>query len=649
MAILKSDDIRGFLLDKVLKNYSGINDKITEDRLMLIRREKVDRPVLYIGTGTCGVVAGALQTVDSVKEYLSANQIDAEIIEVGCCGLCSSEPLLDVQLPGKARLSFKNATANKVENLLNSIFHRQLSQEHILGQYKCTSHEDWPNVPYIGTLPFFAFQRRNILRHAGLISPSSIDDYLARGGYKSLYKTVLNYTADKVCEIVEQSELRGRGGGGYNTGKKWRVALQTGSDQKYLICNADESDPGAFLGRAILESDPHRVIEGIAITAYSIGANNAYIYVRSDYVRPIRLLERAIQQAKDYGLLGENIFGSGFSLLIHIRQGAGAFVCGEETALIASIEGRRGVPRSKPPFPAEEGLFNHPTIVNNVETLANIPTILENGPSWFKSIGSKEDKGTKLLSISGKTVQTGFVEVPMGIKISDIIFKLAGGIPDGKKLKAIQLGGPMGYFIPPKDIETEIGFESLEHIGASLGSGGLIVLDETTCIVNLSLFFTEYLQQESCGKCIPCREGTKRMLEILEGITRRPRELLLHDTLERFKGVVQLENLAEVIRDTSLCGLGQHAPNPVLSSLKWFREEYEEHIFDRRCPAGICHDLRTYFIEADLCNGCNGCQKKCPENAIIGTIHMPHFIIEGRCTGCGICFDVCKFNAIYFK
>ncbi len=644
-----TSDIKGFLTDKVLKNYSGILDKHTEDRLMLLRREKIERPIIYIGTATCGVISGALQTREAVENFLSDNKIEAELISVGCTGFCSAEPLLDVQLPGKSRVSFHHATADKVEDLLHSIFHRAIPEDSVLGQYRCKHHEDWANLPYIDQLPYFALQHRNILRYAGIISPDNINDYLAWGGYRSLYKTVLNYTADKVCEIVEQSELRGRAGGGYNTGRKWKVALGTASDKKYLICNADESDPGAFMDRAIIESDPHRVLEGIAIAAYAIGASTAFIYVRSIHTHPLGILERAILQAKDYGFLGENIFGSGFNLSIQLRQGAGAFVCGEETALIASLEGRRGIPKSKPPYPAESGFMGQPTIVNNVETLANIPLILENGPSWFKAIGNKESKGTKILSVSGMAVHSGFIEISMGITLSDIVFKIAGGIRNGKPLKAVQLGGPSGVCIPAKDMETEMGYESLQEIGATIGPGGLIVLDESVCMVSLSKYFMEFLQKESCGKCIPCREGTKRMLDILDAITRRPKEEFTHETLERFKGVVQLENLAEVIRDTSLCGLGQNAPNPVLSSLKWFREEFEEHIFDRRCVAGVCHDLRTFYIEPDACNGCNVCQKKCPENAIIGSIKMPHFIVEAKCTGCGICFDLCKFNAIYIK
>jgi len=641
--------IREFLIEKVIKNYSGIFDQQTSERLTRIRREKVTVPVIYIATGTCGVIAGALQTLAAIRKFVLENKPESEIVETGCNGFCSNEPLVDVQLPGKTRLSFHNITADKVEDLLNSIFHHSIQGENVTGQYRFPGLEEWPNIRAIEQHPWFLHQRRHILKNAGIISPFSIEDYIARGGYKSLYKTVLNYPADKICEIVDQSELRGRGGGGFPTGKKWKLALDTAGDRKYLICNADESDPGAFIDRAIIESDPHRLIEGIAIASYAIGANNAIIYVRSDYEKPLSVLENAILQAKEFGFLGENIFGSGFKLTIRVKPGAGAFVCGEETALIASLEGSRGLPASKPPYPAEKGLFGEPTVVNNVETLANVPGILENGPSWFKSIGTKTSKGTKVFSVSGRSAHTGFFEVPMGISLSVMINQIAGGVKNEKALKAVQLGGPSGVCIPPKDMETLMDFESLEEIGARMGMGGLIILDETCCMVNLSKYYMEFLQNESCGKCIPCREGTRKMLDILEAIIRRPKEETSHETLERFKGVVQLENLARVIRDTSLCGLGQNAPNPVLSSLKWFREEFEEHIFDRRCAAGMCHDLRTFIIEVDMCNGCNVCQKKCPENAIIGSVKMPHFIIESRCTGCGICFDVCKFSAIYFK
>jgi NADH:ubiquinone oxidoreductase subunit F (NADH-binding)/Pyruvate/2-oxoacid:ferredoxin oxidoreductase delta subunit len=519
----------------------------------------------------------------------------------------------------------------------------------LLGQYKSTRNEHWSNVPFIDQLPWFNKQQRNILKNTGIISPVSIADHISRGGYKSLYKTLLNYIPSKVCDIIEQSELRGRGGAGYLTGKKWRVALTTAGDEKYLICNADESDPGSFMDRAIIEGDPHRLLEGIAIAAYAIGANNAYIYIRSNYPRTIELLEETVRQAREYEVLGQNIFGSGFNLNIHIQKGAGAFICGEETALINSLEGRRGLPRTKPPYPAESGLFGKPTVVNNVETLVNVPSIIENGPAWFKNFGTKSSRGTKVFSLKGNLKRTGFIEIPMGIKLRDIIYEIGGGPRENKTIKAVQVGGPMGIFLPEQELNLEVGYESMDDKNIILGSGGLTVLDENTCMVDQSRLYMEFLQNESCGKCIPCREGSIRMLEILEMITKRPREDSSFETLERFKGVIQIENLAQVIKSTSLCGLGQNAPNLIISSLTWFREEFEEHIFNRFCPSGICRNLRTFRIDVESCNGCNICQKRCPENAIIGIIKLPHFIVEEKCNGCGICFEVCKFNAIFFK
>ena len=618
-------DAMTFLIGRVLKNPTGEFNKEERERLHLLTREKVSVPTVYIGTGSCGLAAGSGETLNAVHAFLKENKISADVVEVGCIGLCSEEPLMDVQVPGKARISFRQVTAEKVDHHLRSALNKTIIAEDVLGQYPSNLAENWPNIPIIPQLPFFSKQSRNLLQNTGFISPGSITDFLANGGYKSFYKTVTNYTSEKVCELMEQSELRGRGGAGYPTGKKWKVALETAGEQKYMICNAEESDPGAFMDRALIEGNPHRILEGLAIASYAIGASNAYIFIRSDYPKALAFLEQAIQEAKKYEILGQNIFGSGFNLNIMIRQGAGAFVCGEETALIASLSGKRGIPSAKPPFPAESGLFNQPTVVNNVETIANIPYILEHGPARFKSSGTASSKGTKLFSLTGKINRSGFIEVPMGIKLSTIIHEIGGGIKGDKKLKAVQIGGPLGVCIPEFQMETEVGYESMATVGASIGSGGLVVLDESVCMVNLSRYFMEFLQKESCGKCIPCREGTRRILEILESTTKRPKEDSSHETLERFKGIVQLENLATVITDTSLCGLGQHAAKPVLSSLHWFREEFEEHIFDRRCAAGVCRELRTFYIDVEVCNGCNICQKKCPENAIIGTIQISSF------------------------
>jgi NADH:ubiquinone oxidoreductase subunit F (NADH-binding)/Pyruvate/2-oxoacid:ferredoxin oxidoreductase delta subunit len=451
---------------------------------------------------------------------------------------------------------------------------------------------------------------------------------------------------DAVCDMVELSGLRGRGGGGFPTGKKWKFARQSQGDQKYLICNADEGDPGAFMDRAVIESDPHRLLEGMAIAAYAIGATKAYVYIRAEYPLAIKRLKAAIAQAEALGLIGDNILGTDFHLHIVIKMGAGAFVCGEETALIHSIEGRRGMPRPRPPFPAISGLFGKPTIINNVETLANLPTVAASGAEAFSALGTKSSKGTKVFALSGKVSRTGLVEVAMGTPIRQIVFDIGGGIPNGKAYKAVQIGGPSGGCIPTQHLDIDVDYESLKTVGAIMGSGGLVVMDEDTCMVDVAKFFMDFIQRESCGKCIPCREGTRRMLEILQRITRgRKRERGI-EALERFKSVLHLQGLAETIRDTSLCGLGQTAPNPVLSTLRWFRDEYEAHIYDRKCPAAACAELVIYSIDAEKCRGCTVCAKKCPAGAIVGAAKSPHHIVVDKCIGCGCCVDACRFDAV---
>ncbi|MEA5110104.1 Electron transport complex subunit RsxB [bioreactor metagenome] len=633
----------------LLLNAHPGSDPATEEYLNRLRRDTVDKPVIYVGTGTCGLVAGAKGTLRAIRQYLTEKSIDAEIIEVGCIGLCIHEPMVDIQLPGKRRIAFSCITENKVEPLLDEILNYEVPAENLLGQYSHPNHEAWDGVRLLGEMPYFRLQNRLVLRNCGIINPYSIEEYIARGGYRSLVRVLRNYAPDKVCDIIEESGLRGRGGGGFPTGRKWKTALNTQDDERYLICNGDESDPGAFMDRAIFEGDPHKLIEGTAIAAYAVNAKKAYIYVRAEYSIAVDRLRQAIQQANDAGLLGYNILNSGYNLQIHIREGAGAFVCGEETALISSIEGKRGTPRPKPPFPSIRGLFGKPTVVNNVETLANVPAIIENGPSWFNSIGTSTSKGTKVFALAGRIAITGLAEVNMGTSLKDLIYIIAGGVRDGKQLKAIQLGGPSGSCLPEKSLDVLIDYEALLEAGTIMGSGGLVVMDEDTCMVDIAKFFTDFLQRESCGKCIPCREGSRRMHEIMENITRRPVNESGHETLERFKGVMQLENLADVIKDTSLCGLGQTAPNPLLSALKYFREEFEEHIFDRKCRAGVCKDLKVYYIDVEKCTGCTACAKKCPTTAIIGSPRVPHFIIEDKCIGCGICFDVCKFVAVFVK
>jgi NADH:ubiquinone oxidoreductase subunit F (NADH-binding)/NAD-dependent dihydropyrimidine dehydrogenase PreA subunit/(2Fe-2S) ferredoxin len=626
-------------LDKTGKRFSA-------QQTAELRREVLQRPAIFIGAGTCGLGAGAAKTLESVKAYLAQRNVEADIVEVGCIGLCSEEPLLDVQLPNRARLSFKAITEEKVTEVLEGVLAGQPPKEMVLGQFRDDGQEEWRDLPYLDEHPFFGPQTRWVLANCGQIDPSSIDEYIAREGYEGFAKALRNTTRQELCDLVEASGLRGRGGGGFPTGKKWKFALNAESEQKYLICNADEGDPGAFMDRAVIEGDPHRLLEGLAIAAYAIGATKAYVYIRAEYPLAIRRLKQAIKQAEEYGLLGENILASGFDLGITIKQGAGAFVCGEETALINSIEGKRGMPRPRPPFPAIRGLFNRPTIINNVETLANLPSIVVNGCEWFSSVGTDSSKGTKVFALSGKLNRTGLIEVAMGTTVRDIVFNIGGGIPDGKAYKAVQIGGPSGGCIPQQHLDIEVDYESLKTVGAMMGSGGLVVMDEDNCMVDVAKFFMDFIQRESCGKCIPCREGTRRMLEILERITRSRRNETGLDSLERFKGVMYLTRLAEVIKDTSLCGLGQTAPNPVLSTLRWFREEYEAHIYDRRCPAKVCRELLQYRIDPDKCKGCMLCAKKCPSGAIMGASKSPHYIIPDKCIGCGTCLDVCKFGAV---
>jgi NADH:ubiquinone oxidoreductase subunit F (NADH-binding)/(2Fe-2S) ferredoxin len=615
-------------------------------RVRAHRRDRVTRTAIYIGAGTCGLVAGAGKTLGAVRAYLARHNIEADVIEVGCIGLCSAEPLLDVQVPGLARISFQKVTHDCVPEILDAALKGGLPDGHILGQFRTTDATPWNGVPFLDEHPFFAPQTRWVLANCGIIDPSSIDDYIAAGGYTALANTLKNVTQLEVCDDVVRAGLRGRGGGGFPTGRKWKFALQTDSDKKYLVCNADEGDPGAFMDRAVIEGDPHRLLEGMMIAAYAIGASKAYVYIRAEYPLAITRLRNAIAQAEAYGFLGENILDSGFDLRIVIKKGAGAFVCGEETALIHSIEGKRGMPRPRPPFPAVRGLFDKPTIINNVETLANVPSLVTMGADAFASLGTETSKGTKVFALSGKVARTGLVEVAMGTTVRDVVFGAGGGIPDGKEFKAVQMGGPSGGCIPAQHLDIKVDYESLKTVGAMMGSGGLVVMDEDTCMVDVAKFFMEFIQRESCGKCIPCREGTLRMLEVLQRITRGRRTEKGFEALERFQGVLYLNRLAEVIKDTSLCGLGQTAPNPVLSTLRWFRDEYEAHIYERRCPAGVCTELRTFQIHAEACTGCGNCKPKCPTNAIVGAPQRIHYIVDDKCIGCGGCADVCQHGAI---
>jgi NADH:ubiquinone oxidoreductase subunit F (NADH-binding)/NAD-dependent dihydropyrimidine dehydrogenase PreA subunit/(2Fe-2S) ferredoxin len=643
---LVSRDLRSEMLSVISNGAAG-----SEELLSNLRRETVVRPTIFIGTGTCGLGAGAAASLESVRGYLAEHDVQADIVEVGCIGLCSCEPLMDVQLPGRPRLSFKHVTADRVHPILEAVLSGSIPQEmmvdDVLLQFEPGQKDrPWDGVVTMKDHPFFGPQKRWVLENCGNIDPASVAEYVARGGYSALASTITKITPPEVCNLVEKSGLQGRGGGGFRTGLKWKFAHQAQSDQKYLICNADEGDPGAFMDRAVIEGDPHRLVEGMAIAAYAIGASKGYVYIRAEYPLAIARLKEAISVARGMGLLGHNILDSGFDFDIKIKEGAGAFVCGEETALINSIEGKRGMPRPRPPYPAVKGLFGKPTVINNVETLANLPILLRNGAEWFASVGTAGSKGTKVFALSGKVVNTGLVEIPMGTTIRDVVMKIGGGIPGGHQFKAVQIGGPSGGCVPEQNLDTEVDYESIKKIGAMMGSGGLVVMDENTCMVDLAKFFMDFIQRESCGKCIPCREGTRRMLEILQRITRGRRNEKDIEALERFQGVMYLERLGKVIQDTSLCGLGQTAPNPVLSTLRWFRSEYEEHIYDRKCRAGVCTELLQYSIDADKCIGCTLCARHCPADAIMGAPKSPHYIVPDKCIGCGTCVTDCRHGAV---
>ncbi len=596
-------------------------------------KDIIYRSHILICTGTGCTSSGAKKMRIALEDELAERNLNKEvkIIETGCHGFCEKGPIVVVYPEGVFYCEVKSEDIPELveEHLLKGrIVERLLFKEPVTEE----------NIPSYHDIQFYKKQERIVLSNCGKIDPENIDEYIALGGYEAVGKALSSMSQKDVIAEVKNSGLRGRGGGGFPTGLKWQFAHEAVSNKKYVICNADEGDPGAFMDRSLLEGDPHRVIEGMIIAGYAIGADEGYLYVRAEYPLAIKRLEKAISQAEDYGLLGDDLFSSGYNFKLHIKKGAGAFVCGEETALMASIEGKRGMPRPRPPYPANSGLWGKPTNINNVETYGNIPYIIKNGAEEYSKIGTENSKGTKVFALTGKINNTGLVEVPMGTTLREVIYDIGGGLGEGMKYKAVQTGGPSGGCITSEHLDLPIDYDSLLGVGAMMGSGGMVVMDDGTCMVDVARFFLNFTQSESCGKCTPCREGTKRMLEILERICEGEGE---------DGDIALLEDLAHHIKDTALCGLGQTAPNPVLSTLKYFRHEYEAHIFDHKCPAGVCKDLASaYLIDKETCVGCSICAKACPVDAITGTPKESYQIDDDICISCGVCASKCPVSAI---
>ncbi len=581
---------------------------------------------IKVGLGTCGISAGGNPVFETLKNEVREKNIEIDLKETGCMGMCYEEVLVEVVDNGKSFLYSKMTSDKAKEMISKHIIDGKPIEEWIVKSEKITKEES-----------FLKTQKRIVLRNCGVIDPGSIDEYIEHDGYKAIEKVLKEYSQEDVIDIIKDSGLRGRGGGGFSTGMKWMFANRAKSEKKFIICNADEGDPGAFMDRSVLEGDPHAILEGMMIAAFAVGADEGILYVRAEYPKAIFRLKEAIEKCKQKGLLGKNILNTGFNLDMRIKEGAGAFVCGEETALIASIEGKRGMPKLRPPFPANKGLWDEPTNINNVETFANIPWIILNGAKAYNSLGTEKSKGTKVFALAGKIKKSGLAEVPMGTTIKEIVFDIGGGIKNDKKFKAVQMGGPSGGCIPASMSDLKIDYDEINKTGAIMGSGGMVVLDETTCMVDIAKFFLTFTQNESCGKCTFCRIGTKRMLEILTRIT---------EGNGKIEDIDLLIDLSNKIKNSSLCGLGQTAPNPVLTTIKYFREEYEAHIIDKKCPAKKCSALITYRVVEDKCIGCTLCARNCPTNTIDGNKKEVHFINQEGCIKCGLCFSSCKFDAI---
>lgn len=615
-------------------SFEKLKRKAEEEWNTLLQSKK---PLITVGTATCGRSAGALEVLEMFQQELNNRNIECSIIEVGCMGLCYAEPMVTIEKPGRPGICYGDITVERVSELIEKC----ILQDDPLSKYALgtTGDEHISGIPRLFETPMLESQERRLLRNCGFIDPTNINHYIAHGGYRALKRALSEMLPEDIIDEVKRSGLRGRGGAGFPTGRKWEFCRKAPGDVKYVICNADEGDPGAFMDRSILEADPHAVLEGMIIAAYTTGAKKGYIYVRAEYPLAVKRLQIAIEQAREKGFLGKNMLGSDFSFDIEIFQGAGAFVCGEETALMASIEGKRGMPRHRPPFPAQSGLWGKPTLINNVKTYAYVPQIIVRGAEWFSSIGTKNSKGTAVFALTGKVANCGLIEVPMGISLREITYGIGGGIPDGKEFKAVQTGGPSGGCLPAALLDSPVDFESLTAAGSIMGSGGMVVMDEDTCMVDIARYFLDFTRKESCGECVPCRLGTKQMLDILEDITQgkgKPEDIDL------------LVELGEAVKLGSLCGLGQTAPNPVLTTIRYFRKEYEAHINEKRCPAKVCKALISYRIWPDKCKGCMLCLKVCPAEAITGERKQVHVIDQSKCTKCGMCFERCppKFSAI---